>query len=45
MGCVDVDVDDYDCVDDDLDVNLLDVISLIAVLPSGALISNSGHVS
>ena len=27
------------------DVNLPDLISLIAVLPSGALISNSGHVS
>ena len=43
IGCVDDEVGDYDCVGDD--VNLRDVISLITVLPSGALISNSGHVS
>ena len=36
---------DYRNVDDDVGVILQEVTSLIAVLPSGALISNSGHVS
>lgn len=36
---------DYRNVDDGVGVILQEVTSLIAVLPSGALISNSGHVS
>ena len=42
---VDDDDDDEDVVDGVDDVKLPDLISLITVLPSGALISNSGHVS